>query len=439
MQEIIYCNIGNPQQLHQKPISFFRQVLALCQYPDLIHNPVTAATFPKDAVARAKTYLHDIISVGAYSHSQGQISVRNEVADFIKNRDGYSADPNSIFLTDGASSGVRSLLSIMLRDEQDGVMIPIPQYPLYSACIPLYGGSAISYYLNESTGWSLSVEELQQSYKSAKSKGITPRALVVINPGNPTGQCLEAGNMADIVEFCVENNVILMADEVYQENTYVPSKPFVSFKKIVMQATEKNPAKFSHTELVSFHSTSKGMIGECGLRGGYFEAHGIHPGVLAEVYKLASVNLCPNVIGQLTVGLMVNPPRAGDPSYALYDKEIRTIYESLKRRAQRVVGLLNSLEGVSCQNAEGAMYCFPQITIPQKAVAAAKAATIAPDLFYCMELLDNAGICTVPGSGFGQRDGTFHFRTTFLPEEEKLDKVMDKMKTFHAEFMRKYQ
>ncbi len=253
---------------------------------------VTARAFPADAVARARAYLAEVGSVGAYSHSQGIELVRKEVAAFIERRDGHQSDPQHIFLTDGASPGVQLWLRLLLRDHVDGVMIPIPQYPLYSACIPLYGGSQVNYFLEEHTGWSLALGELKASYDGAVAKGIKPRALVVINPGaillqhhcvaqpwsgNPTGQCLEAGNIADIVRFCVERNMVIMADEVYQENVYVASKPFVSFKRVLTELSQKDPEvdvcvcvctfqqpcllqRFKNAELVSFHSTSKGSI-----------------------------------------------------------------------------------------------------------------------------------------------------------------------------------
>ncbi len=431
-------NIGNPQQLGQQPITYFRQVLALVEYDKLLEGAAKSA-FPADAVARAQAYLKEVKSVGAYSHSQGVELVRREVADFIGKRDGFLADPELVFLTDGASPGVQAWIRALIRNESDGLMIPIPQYPLYSACIPLYGGSAIEYFLDEKGGWSLSVEALQKSFDSAKGKKINPRALVVINPGNPTGQCLNVQNIRDIIGFCADRKIVIMADEVYQENVYVASKPFVSFRKVLKQLQQENATRFGAVQLVSFHSTSKGMIGECGKRGGYFEAIGIPPDVRAEFYKLASISLCPNVIGQLTVGLMVNPPRQGDPSYALYKQEVSGIYDSLKRRAEKVTGALRALEGVTCNPSEGAMYCFPQIRLPHSAIAAAKQAGVAPDLFYCLALLENTGICVVPGSGFGQEDGTFHFRTTFLPLENQLDPVLEKMAVFHKQFMAKYK
>jgi len=93
---------------------------------------------------------------------------------------------------------------------------------------------------------------------------------------------------------------------------------------------------------------------------------------------------------------------------------------------------------VTCNPAQGAMYAFPQIRLPPKAVAAAKAISHKPDDFYCISMLDATGVVVVPGSGFGQKDGTFHFRTTFLPSEDQIDLVMSKVQKFHQEFMNKY-
>ncbi|KIY93453.1 alanine transaminase [Monoraphidium neglectum] len=98
----------------------------------------------------------------------------------------------------------------------------------------------------------------------------------------------------------------------------------------------------------------------------------------------------------------------------------------------------NSLEGVTCTVTQGAMYSFPQILLPPKAIAAAKAAGKAPDVFYCLELLEATGISTVPGSGFGQSEGTFHLRTTILPREERMAEFVQKFRDFHESFMEQY-
>ena len=154
---------------------------------------------------------------------------------------------------------------------------------------------------------------------------------------------------------------------------------------------------------------------------------------------MCSINLSPNVTGQVAMSLMVNPPKPGDASYETFNAERDGTLQSLRRRAQYMTDAFNSLEGVTCVFTEGAMYSFPQIRLPAKAMAAAKAAGKAPDVFYCLALLEATGISTVPGSGFGQEDGTFHFRTTILPMEDDMPRICDLLKDFHAKFMAKYK
>eukprot|EP01119_Soliformovum_irregulare_P010165 TRINITY_DN2487_c0_g1_i1.p1 TRINITY_DN2487_c0_g1~~TRINITY_DN2487_c0_g1_i1.p1 ORF type:complete len:509 (+),score=102.86 TRINITY_DN2487_c0_g1_i1:182-1708(+) len=433
--EILYCNIGNPQSLSQPPITYFRQLLSLLQYPELIKT--ASGAFPKDVVERAQRTLQQIPGgLGAYSHSQGIPMVRKTVASFIERRDGYPADPDDIFLYNGASPGVQNSLKMLIRNEKDGIMIPTPQYPLYSASITLLGGSAVNYYLNEEKDWGLNRQELEKAYQQGLDKGLNPRALVVINPGNPTGQVLDVEGMKSVIEFCRDRKLVLLADEVYQENVYIKdTRPFTSFKKVLRSMGPH----YNDFELISFHSVSKGFIGECGQRGGYLEAVGMDPLVKAELYKLSSVDLCPNTTGQLLIDVMLNPPKEGDESYPLYKKERDDIYQSLMRRAQRLTHFLDSQEGISCNSAQGAMYAFPQIYLPAKAIEAAQQAGMKADTFYAVKLLESTGVCVVPGSGFGQKEGTWHFRTTFLPPEDKIEAVLERLAKFQKEFLQQYK
>lgn len=433
-KEIIYCNIGNPQNLGQQPISFVRNVLACLTQPKLLETNV----FPKDVIERAKEIIKELPcgNLGGYSHSQGLRFVRQHVAEFIEERDGIKTDPDSIYLGNGASDCISKVLNILIRDKRDGIMVHIPQYPLYSAAITLFGGSRVDVNMDFNKGFALTVEELERAYKDAVSKNITPRALVVINPGNPTGCVLKYDNMKEIVQFCMDKNLVLLADEVYQSNIY-KDNPFISFKKVVhdMKLEDK-------LELFSFHSVSKGFLGECGRRGGYMEiSPAVNKDVRAQIYKLFSISLCANLDGQIVVDVMVKPPKEGDESYEEYKKERDAILASLKRRSETLVEAFNSFEGVKCNPAEGAMYCYPRITISQKAVDEAKKRNLKPDTFYCLELLESTGICCVPGSGFGnelESDNSFYFRTTFLPAEDKLKEAAEKFRIFHSEFMKKY-
>ena len=134
-------------------------MLALVNNPDWLDDDKILANFAPDVVERARRYVEAIPGgTGAYSHSMGVEIVRKEVAEFISARDGYPSDPESIFITDGASQGVQMTLKMLIRNKDDGVMIPIPQYPLYTAGLALNGGTAVPYYLDEGRGWGCDLE-----------------------------------------------------------------------------------------------------------------------------------------------------------------------------------------------------------------------------------------------------------------------------------------
>jgi alanine transaminase len=441
--EVVSCNIGNPQALKQAPLSWIRDVAALTVNPGLVDR-VPKGTFAADVIARANHYLHGpggATSMGSYTDSKGILAVRNDVAHFLNERDGFEADTDNIFLTNGASDGVRICMQTIMRPISagfnDGVLTPIPQYPLYSALTKLLDGHLVPYYLDESKTWACTKALLEESLHKANSEGIDTRCLVVINPGNPTGQVLSLPVMEEIITFCNDNEIVLMADEVYQENIWAEGAQFHSFRKVAHDMDVLKGDK-DGLQLISFHSVSKGFLGECGLRGGYFEVIGVDPEVRAEILKLASISLCSNTVGQVTTGLMVRPPVEGDESYPLYKKEKSDILDSLKRRASKLTKSLNQLEGIECTESEGALYAFPTIKLSSKAIAAAKDLGMEADAFYCTELLEKTGLVTVPGSGFKQVEGTYHFRITILPPEETLDAVFKGMETFHNEFMAKY-
>ncbi|PWZ38999.1 hypothetical protein Zm00014a_035559 [Zea mays] len=435
--EILYCNIGNPHSIGQQPVTYFREVLSLCENPALLDKSETHALYRSDAIERARKILDKIPgrATGAYSHSQGIKGLRDEIAAGIAARDGFHASADNIFLTDGASPAVHMILQLLISSEKDGILCPIPQYPLYSASIALHGGSLVPYFLDEETGWALEVDELKKQLEEARSKGISVRALVVINPGNPTGQVLTEENQKKIVEFCKNERLVLLADEVYQENIYVEDKQFHSFKKIARSLGYTN----DDLPLVSFQSISKGYYGECGKRGGYMEITGFSPQVRDQIYKMASINLCSNITGQILASLVMNPPKAGDESFESFRLERDGILSSLGRRAKALEEAFNSLEGITCNKAEGAMYLFPRLHLPQKAIGAAQAAGTAPDAYYAKRLLEATGIVFVPGSGFGQVPGTWHIRSTILPQEDKIPGIVSRFKEFHDKFMDEFR
>ena len=437
-RKIIYTNIGNPHAVGQKPITYYRQVLALCDLSAEcgIGNPDIAHAFPSDVIERAIEMRHAIgpAGTGAYTNSQGVGKFRDDVAHFITKRDGHMSFPSNIFLSNGASAAIEGVLTGLIGSNRDAIMIPIPQYPIYSAIISRLGARQVGYYLDEENGWAISEEELETQLAAAAKDELNIRAMTIINPGNPTGQVLSREDLETICLFCAKHDIVLLADEVYQRNIYDENKTFVSAKKVAVETPG-----CEHLQLISFHSTSKGLIGECGRRGGYMELHNIDPYVQTQLYKLASSSLCSGVDGQMMMSLMVKQPLPGDESYDLFRNEENAIFESLKRRAISLVKGLNDIEGITCNKSEGAMYAFPRIQLPQKAIEEAEQMNQTPDTLYSLSLLEETGICVVPASGFGQKDGRYGFRTTFLPPEEELARAIVDFKRHHVMFCDKYK
>ncbi|RXM29658.1 Alanine aminotransferase 2 [Acipenser ruthenus] len=237
-----------------------KQVLALCTYPDLLNDN----KFPEDAKERARRILQACGggSIGAYSASQGIECVRQDVAQYIERRDGgIPSDPNNIYLSTGASDAIVTLLKLLVSGEgrsRTGVLIPIPQYPLYSAALSELGAVQVNYYLDEENCWALDVQELRRAVTAARQH-CQPKVLCIINPGNPTGQVQSRKCIEDVIRFAAEEKLFLMADEVYQDNIYAQGCQFHSFKKVLY---EMGPEYCNTVELASFHSTSKCYMGD---------------------------------------------------------------------------------------------------------------------------------------------------------------------------------
>jgi alanine transaminase len=164
------------------------------------------------------------------------------------------------------------------------------------------------------------------------------------------------------------------------------------------------------------------------------ELFGFDEDVKGHLYKLASASLCSTVSGQIMTSLMVRGPEPGDESYESHEAEKEVIFQSLKRRAKLVSEGLNSIDGFSCQPAQGAMYCFPKVEMPKGAIRVADELNTTPDSVYAVSLLEATGICVVPASGFAQRPGRYGFRTTFLPSESEMQRCVEAIRKHYEAF-----
>ncbi|NWV43098.1 ALAT2 aminotransferase, partial [Grantiella picta] len=397
--EVIKANIGDAHAMGQKPITFLRQVTALCLCPELLTDP----NFPSDAKERARRLLAACggqSAGGSYSASPGIPLVREDVARYIQRRDGLPAKADDIFLSTGASD------AIVVRGQRDSGHPPgdsgrgatprpfprrlVTKGPLCRSWRWPRDGQCPRGRWHWGGGVSLVSPRLR-----GDRVPVSPCPLSVSSGQVQSRECIE-----DVIKFAYEEKLFLMADEVYQDNIYAKGSAFHAFKKVLM---EMGPPYSEAVELASFHSISKGFMGECGLRGGYVEVVNMDPEVKAQLSKLVSVRLCPPVPGQMVLDIVVDPPKPGEPSYERF------------QAVRRSVGLIGinpdpyGVGGMSPESPQHPVGSYPHfsdlISIPNS-----QEKNQAPDMFFCMRLLEETGICVVPGSGFGQREGTFHFR-----------------------------
>ncbi|XP_061378371.1 alanine aminotransferase 1-like [Danaus plexippus] len=431
-KRVIRANIGDCHALGQRPITFIRQVLALATCPGLR----SLKNIPEDVKERVREILGECVSgsVGSYSPAPGLLLIRKHVAQYLTARDGVAANFNNIYLGSGASDLIKSVLTLFVEKvdgKPPGVMIPIPQYPLFSGTLSELGLQQVDYYLDEDEGWVLKYEELERSWRAA-SEHCSVRAIVVINPGNPTGQVLSRDNIEDIIRFAYKHNLFIVADEVYQEN--IISKPFHSFKKVMHEMGDP----FKKLQLSSFMTCSKGWAAECGLRAGVLELVSLEPRVISALEAARSTQQCASVLGQCVVDCVMRPPTPGSPSFSLFSSERDRLRRALSERAFAAHTAFNSIPGYFCNPIEGAMFAFPRIEIPGKAKQEAAERSLVPDEFYCLRLLEETGVCVVPGSGFGQRPGSYHFRTTILHDKDEFSYMLACIRRFHLNFIEEY-
>lgn len=433
------ANIGNPQLLDQKPLTYNRQVLSIVQNPTILNHKdilITNKIYPKDVIKRAEILIDYVgKSMGAYTLTKGILGIRKDIAQFITQRDhGELCDPEDLYLTDGATTAIMQLFSLFAKDTNTGILLPIPQYPLYTALLTMYNMQLLPYYLKEEDSWSTNPKEIESMIVESINKGITPQAIVIINPGNPTGSILSFKTLSDILTIASKYGVIVIADEVYQHNIFNENVPFYSMK-YVLRSLQRTSSSYDNIQLISLHSASKGTSGECGQRGAYMELIGFNDELNDEIFRLFSISLCAGTTGQILIDLMIKGPQPGDESYENNQHEKQIIQDNMKQRAELLYDIFNKLDGFQCQEPEGGMYLFPRILLPSKAIQASINEGYEPDEYYCHKLLDATGICIVPGTGFRQEPGTYHIRTTFLPPGTEW---ITRWKQFHLQFLNEY-
>ncbi|XP_022920052.2 alanine aminotransferase 2-like [Onthophagus taurus] len=435
--KVIHATLGCCHSGGQQPITFIRKLLAGIVCPS---NNLELKDLPEDIKEKTNKFLKSVPggSIGSYSQTNGIPLIRQLAAKYIEERDEINnVDWKNIYLTNGASGGVFNLLTLLqdtTKEKKVGVLTPIPEYPLYSTILDALGMTNVGYYLDEDNQWGVNIKELQLKLNEAKSKCYV-KAIVVINPGNPTSQVLSKSNIEEIIKFANEHNLMIIADEVYQMNIHNDNLKFYSFHKIIRNLN-LSP---NNITLASLMSASKGFLGECGLRGGYVHIYNMDKEVQKVFEKLLILGLCPTTFGQAALYSLFSTPKENDPSYELFLKEKTQIQMELKIKAKMTEDAFNGMEGFSCTRIDGALYAFPKITFPEKVLKAAQSRNENPDNMYCRELLESVGVSAVSGSSFGQKPGTYHIRITLLQPVCVMRELFEKIYNFHQNFLNKYK
>jgi alanine-synthesizing transaminase len=310
---------------------------------------------------------------------------------------------DDVYLGNGASELIAMSMNALL-DAGDEVLIPAPDYPLHTAVVSLSGGTPVHYRCDEGSGWLPDLQDL-----AAK---VTPRtkALVVINPNNPTGAVYPVDLLRDIVEIARRHQLIVFADEIYDKTLYDG-------------ATHTSIAALADDVLfVTFNGLSKNYR-SCGFRAGWMVVSGAkrHARDYIEgLNMLASMRLCANTPGQMAIQTALG----GYQSI----KDLVAPQGRLTRQRDLAYDLLSSMPGVSVVKPHGALYMFPRLD--------PKVYPIQDDQEFAYELLEEEKVLIVQGSGFNW-PGTDHFRVVFLPHIDDLTEAFGRIERFLAHYRRR--
>jgi len=364
-KEMLYLNIGDPNLFDWEP--------------------------PKHLVE--ETYKAMLKNFNGYAPSSG-IKPAIEAIEKEADRKGIK-NVQDIFVTTGASEAIDICLTALVN-EGENVLTPTPGYPLYTAIQSKLQMMENPYYLDEDNGWQPDVEDIISKINNKT------RAIILINPNNPTGSVFSKETLQQIIDIAVEHNLVILADEIY-DKLLMDGKTHVSIASLN-----------SEVPIITFGGLSKNYMVP-GFRIGWGIVSGnknILKDYIEAINKLLRARLSANHPEQYGIA----PSLLGDQSH------LDIAMKKLTTRRDITVKMLNSIDGISCVAPEGAFYAFPRLL------------NVKNDSHWCAELIKQKGVVVVPGTGFGQVPGTSHFRLVFLPPENILEKAYKAISEFNNSY-----
>jgi alanine-synthesizing transaminase len=334
-----------------------------------------------DAVKNNKNY---------YAESEGLPELRKAIVE-KESQKGLSVTEEDVLVTNGVSEGLDMTMASII-DPNSEVLMPGPYYPPYASYVKFYGGKPVEFKLHEDGRPDLEDIISKINFKS--------RAMCIISPNNPTGEVFDRKSLQQLIDIAAEHDLYVICDEIYDKIVF--GDKFTAIGKVAKDAPVILLNGFSKAYLMT------------GWRCGYICTNGNSrklDEIRENIPKLARVRISTNLPVQIAAVQALQGPQ----------DHITEMVEKLRRRRDYVVRSLNAIEGISCKMPQGAFYVFPKINLDSR---------WKDDKQFVLDLLNNTGVLTVHGSGFGTAFGAGHFRIVYLPPEEVLVEAMDKLERF---------
>jgi alanine-synthesizing transaminase len=344
--------------------------------------------------------LHDMIlnlhNAQAYGDSRGLFAARKSVMQDFQSKGIMDVGIDDVFIGNGVSELIMISMQGLL-DLGDEVLVPMPDYPLWTAAITLAGGRAVHYLCDEASAWNPCLDDIRAKI-TAKTK-----AIVVINPNNPTGAVYERAVLEGIAQIARESSLIVYADEIYSRITY--------------EGAEHIPMSTIAPDIltVSFDGLSKAWRA-AGFRAGWMVLSGNKKPAadyIEGLDMLANMRLCPNMPSQFGIQTALG----GYQSV----KDLLLPGGRLREQRDAAVSLVSEIPGLSVVKPMGALYCFPRVDI--------KRFNITDDEKFMLDLLRDERLLLVHGTGFNWKEPD-HFRIVFLPDKDTLTDAMRRLAVF---------
>ena len=333
-----------------------------------------------------------------YSHSKGLFSARKAIMQYMQNKNVPNVTIEDIYTGNGVSELI-NLSLLALLNTGDEVLVPSPDYPLWTACVTLAGGKAVHYICDEEAEWNPDIDDIK--------KKITDRtkAIVIINPNNPTGALYSKDVLKDIVKVAREHQLIIFSDEIYD--------------RLIFNDEEHTSIAALAPDLfcVTFSGLSKSHM-VAGYRVGWMVLSGnkrMAKDYIEGLNMLSNMRLCSNVPAQS----IVQTSLGGYQSVKNYIKPGGRVYE----QCEYIYKALNDIPGVSTVKPKAGFYIFPKLDV--------KKFNITDDEKFTFDLLRDKKILLISGKGFNWKQPD-HFRIVYLPRIEVLEEAVDKMADFFS-------